>query len=135
MLIQYLNTDLELVAPEDLSPLATHFEANGFRSLRCDREPDGSWYAIFEICGETYEEPEATIRAMLTVVESLDGPPRDAWQSCTKREFDIGYECGSDPWAFNNGLTTGTLRRIAECRASLRITIYPERPDKSAAPG
>src|SRR5262249_25216062 len=25
-----------------------------------------------------------------------------------QREFDIGYDCGSNPWAFNNGLTTRT---------------------------
>ena len=135
MSIQYLNTDLDLIAAEDLSPLAAHFEANAFLSLRCDREPDGNWYGTFEIFAETYEEPEACIQAMLAVIELLDGPPRDVWQSCTRREFDIGYDCGSDPWAFNNRLTAETLRRIAECGASLRITIYPERPDKEAASG
>lgn len=131
MLIEYLNTDLDLVAAEDLSPLAASFQASGFWSLQCDRGLDGNWYATFET-EESYEGPDANIEAMLAVIESLSGPTRAIWQSCTKRELNIGYDCGSDPWAFNNGLTCQTLRRIAGCGASLRITIYPERPDEKA---
>jgi hypothetical protein len=131
MLIQYLNTDLELIAGEDLSTLAAHFEANGFFSLRCDRHTDGQWYGNFET-DQSYEEPETNIQAMLTVIESLDGSARCVWQGCSMRQFNIGYDCGSDPWAFNNGLATETLRRIAASGASLRITIYPERPAPDA---
>jgi hypothetical protein len=126
MLIQYLNTDLEVVAANDLSPLEANFNTNGLLTV-CSLEQgdDSLWYGNFE-ADESYEEPETTIRTMLAVIESLDGPVADIWQSCSKREFNIGYDCGSKPWAFNNGLTTETLRRIAACGGTLRITIYPE---------
>ena len=43
------------------------------------------------------------------------------------REFNIGYDCGEEPWAFNQGLSAETLRRVAAVKASLRWTLYPDR--------
>jgi hypothetical protein len=39
--------------------------------------------------------------------------------------FNIGYDCGAEPWAFNQGLTAELLGRMAATGASLRITLYP----------
>src|SRR5438552_1943531 len=101
--ICYLNTDLDLSSPDDLTPLAAALESQGFWSLHCERRADGVWYATFEVrCGvESSHEPEATIAAMLPIIESLIDPLRSLWNSCTLRELNIGYDCGSKPWAFN----------------------------------
>jgi hypothetical protein len=62
---------------------------------------------------------------MIAVVESLAESLRAVWAGCTLREFNIGYDCGDRPWAFEQGLSTGLLGRIAAVGASLRITLYP----------
>jgi hypothetical protein len=64
---------------------------------------------------------------MLAIVESLNEPIRSLWDRCTRREFNIGYDCGAEPWAFNQGLSTALLGRLAAAGASLRITLYPDR--------
>lgn len=120
----YLNTDLELRSIEDLSGLAAAFQAQGVSPLYLTRGEAGLWYATFEVYHRD-EEPEPTIAALLVVVESLGKPLRAVWSGCAVREFNIGYDCGSKPWAFNQGLSSQLLGRIAQAGASLRITLYP----------
>jgi hypothetical protein len=122
--IKYLNTDLDLVCPEDLTELADALEAMGVTPLHVARGDDGKWYGTFET-DEQHAEPESNIAQMLAVVESLDGPLRSVWGRCTLREFNVGYDCGGEPWAFNQGLSAGLLGRMAAVGASLRITLYP----------
>lgn len=64
---------------------------------------------------------------MLAVVDALAGPLRAVWDGCTRREFNIGYDCGAEPWAFNQALSAALLGRMAAAGALLRVTIYPER--------
>jgi hypothetical protein len=52
---------------------------------------------------------------------------------CSRREFNIGYDCGREPWAFNQVLSAQLLSRIAAARASLRVTLYPDR-DQGRSP-
>ena len=132
--ISYLNTDLDLTSADDLTALAACFEANGVFVLHCDRAEDGRSFATFEVlhCCEPDRLPESDIATMLATIESLAQPLRNIWTSCMLREFNIGYDCGSKPWAFNQGLSSELLGRIAAARASLRITLY--RPDKAAEP-
>jgi hypothetical protein len=89
----------------------------------------GLWYATFET-REQYGEPELNIATMLGIVESLDQPLHSAWSRCTIREFNIGYDCGSKPWAFNQALSNELLSRIAAAGASLRWTLYPPARDE-----
>jgi hypothetical protein len=134
--ICYLNTDLVLTSANDLTALTAAFNARGLFTLRCDCHDDGIWYASFEthdLCHR--HQPEQDIVAMLAVVESLDEPLRAVWSGCTLREFDIGYDCGGKPWAFNQGLTSALLGRMAEVGASLRITLYPPTCEKDAETG
>ena len=99
--------------------------------MHLTRGEDGLSYATFEVYDQ-HNEPEPTITAMLGVVESLGDSLRAVWSGCTRREFNIGYDCGTKPWAFNQGLSGQLLGRIAALGASLRITLYPPERKKRA---
>lgn len=124
--ICYLNTDLDLTSSDDLTGLATVFESRGVFPLHVTSGEDGLWYATFEMLDQ-HTEPEPNIAAMIAVAESLGEPHHSVWLGCTRREFNIGYDCGAEPWAFNQGLSCGLLGRMAAVGASLRFTLYPDR--------
>ena len=126
--ISYLNTDLDLTSSDNLTELAAALEAAGLLSLHVTQSDDGSWHATFETRDlHTRIEPEGDIAGMLVIVESLTEPLRSVWSRCTRREFNIGYDCGDEPWAFNQGLSCALLGRIATVGGSLRVTLYPDR--------
>jgi len=126
-IIRYLNTDLELVASVPLDDLAVSFELLGVFPLHVTHGGDGLCDCWLETEND-HDEPEANIAEMLSAIESLPAPAMKIWNDCTKREFNIGYDCGDEPWAFNQGLSNETLRRMAACGATLRVTLYPFRP-------
>ena len=130
--ICYLNTDLYLISSDDLTPLAEIFKARGIFSLQLARGEDGLWYANFE-WNDEHGPPESAIADMIAVVESFGDLERRIWSGCTRCEFDIGYDCGDKPWAFNQGLSTQLLGRMAAAGASLRITLYPDKDRVRAA--
>ena len=124
--ITYLNTDLDLVSTDDLRPLAASLAARGLFTLHVERREDGRWYASFET-DEQLSEPEPTIAAMLMAVESLTELHRAMWWACTRREFNIGFDCSTTPRAFTQTLSSSLLRRIVALDASLGVTLYAER--------
>ena len=124
--ICYLNTDLDLVSQDDLTELGKSFETAGISPLHVTQGENGLWFATFET-DEQYAEPDTNISQMLTIIESLAGSLHNLWTRCTRREFNIGYDCGAEPWAFNQGLSTELLMRLAIAGASVRITLYPDR--------
>ncbi|MBX3426895.1 MAG: hypothetical protein KF688_14545 [Pirellulales bacterium] len=125
-MFRYLNTDLELISADDLTALAVAFEVGGVRPLHAAQGADGLWYACFET-EQQHAEPEPNVAAMLALVESLVPPLRSVWARCSRQEFNIGYDCGREPWAFNQGLSAELLGRMAAAGASLRVTLYPRR--------
>jgi hypothetical protein len=131
--ITYCNTDLDLKSVTDLTTLAAEFGSRGLVVLCFTLGEDGYWYSTVEANEPWAEsekrEPERSIREMLTVIESLAEPLQATWSSCTLCEFNIGYDCGAEPWAFNQELSNEILRRIVTAGASLRITLYPDRPE------
>lgn len=128
--IHYLNTDLDLVAPSDLAALAAALTLRGLLVLQAGPQEDGSWAGRFE-ADETFAAPDANIAALCSAIERLDAANQALWQSCTTREFNIGYDSGEKPWAFHQSIGPATLARIAALGASLRITIYPESSGES----
>ena len=125
--VRYLNTDLDLISASDLEPLAAALATRGLQALHVTRGGDGQWYSTFESQADPHE-PDANISAMLDAIESLDSELTRMWSECQLREFNVGYDCGDEPWAFNQGLTCQTVRRMAAVNVSFRVTIYPLRP-------
>jgi hypothetical protein len=126
--ILYLNTDLDLAAAVDLRSLATTFESQGIIPLHIAPIKDDGWRAIFET-SKSYPDPESNIAVILSVIEQLEPPELSIWQTLTLCEFNIGYDSGSEPWAFNQTLSHELLQRITKVGASLRFTLYPPRSE------
>ena len=51
------------------------------------------------------------------------------WTHCELTEFNIGYDCGDEPWAFNPGLSSAVLGRLSAAAPSLRLTLYLDRSE------
>jgi len=127
--ICYLNADLDLISADELTVLSEAFTAKGVSALSLRQADDGFWWATFET-NEHYPEPEEAIDRMLAVVESLSETLRAMWDGCMLREVNIGYDCGTEPWAFNQGLSAQLLGRMSAAGLSLRVTIYPDRDER-----
>ncbi len=124
---------MELRSAENLLPLAAALKAAGFFSLHIGQHDDGTWSAAFET-DENFMEPEACITRMLDALDLLLPEHKAVWSRCGVKEFDIGYDCGSRPWAFNQSLSSAVLARIAALNASLRWTLYPAEPPLATEP-
>jgi hypothetical protein len=123
-MIRYLNTDLDIVSAQDLTPFAAALEAKGLLLLHLGRGDDGCNQAIFE-ADASHNSPEETMRAMLDIVEALPPSERAVWDAAALRLLNIGYDCGSEPAVFHNVLSNDLLHRIARIGAALQITLYP----------
>ncbi len=125
-LIRYLNTDLDLVCDTAPNSLVDEFEASGLCAYAHDCG-GGEYSVLVEDMNDS--EPEPNIIRLLEAIERLSESGRRVWDRCSKRDFNIGYDCGDEPWGFNQGLSNQTLRRIVECGATVSITLYPFRPE------
>lgn len=125
--ISYLNTDLILTSTVDPRRLVEAFRDHDVRALdKGSLLEDGKWYVSFETDSQCIA-PEESIRILLDAVDALSSELRQVWDACPRREFDIGFDCGEEPWAFNQTLSAVTLGRLAAVGGSLRITLYPNR--------
>jgi hypothetical protein len=124
MAISYLNTDLELRASTEISPLLNFLESQGISALYVDRDEREIWVASLET-DQAFTDPATNITAMLKVIEQLEGNLLELWRSLTCREFNIGYCCGDKPSAFSQAVPSDILDRVAQLGAGLRITLYP----------
>lgn len=130
----YLNTDLDLVADQDLRPLLQVLASSGLYALHAGIRDDGNWYATLEVNEVADEElhlrqPEQTISIMLDAIEALDTPARAIWDACTTKTFDIGYQCGG--LQVRNRLRNAILKRLTALGIDVAITLYPCEPCKS----
>jgi hypothetical protein len=132
---RYLNTDLDVVSGDDLTPLAAAFEKKKWSVLHCEQHADRLWRAGFEVPGGQ-SKLEKAIPAMLKVIETLTPPLQSLWAGCSKRDFNIGFDGGYEPRSAEYTLASGLLARIAAVGASVTITIYAvveEEPSRLSA--
>ena len=98
---------------------------------------NGCWVAGFEFVtfenDVKYADPESTIIGMLNIVEALEGEARTLWDGCSLRNFNVGYDCGQDPFDFHTRLDNATLLRVAKVGAGIEITLYGMRGQQSDA--
>jgi hypothetical protein len=121
---QYINTDL-VISGENLQALDKAFKALGLVAL--GTIPDGP--DVFNMGYETehqHHDPEPNIEVFLSVLVGLDEAALRVWNACERREFDIGYKCGSTPIIINHTLSPELLRRVTAVNAALRITVYAD---------
>jgi len=120
--ISYLNTDLIIESPEDLTPIARAFGEDVIVMY------NGEWgkvnRAAFEIAG-SYSDANDIIEYFCMLVESLNDAERRLWDSCFSKVFDIGYESGTSSQNYSSVIRPNTLKRIAGIGAGIEITIYP----------
>jgi len=126
--LPYLNTDLDLIAEQDLTLLVQALESSGLYSLHAGVRDDGKWFATLEVNEPADEalhlrQPELTIIAMLDAIEALDAPAGAIWDACMTKTLDIGYQCGG-LWV-RNGLTNATLTRLTALGVDVYISLYP----------
>lgn len=135
----YRVMDLELYAAGDLTPLAAALEARGLNvGHRALWRGEAEWYWRFQVTSEEpYGDPEPEVVAALAAVEALAPPARAAWDGCSRRVFDLAYDCGASPFVVRHDLSARTLARLAAVGGVLRITLYALDPSevKPAAPG
>ncbi|MEZ4733918.1 MAG: hypothetical protein R3E79_43050 [Caldilineaceae bacterium] len=60
------------------------------------------------------------------MIEALAPEDKAMWSRCTVKEFNLGYQCGTEPRPFTQGLSSDLIGRIAAVNATMRITLYPD---------
>lgn len=127
--ISYLNTDLEIKSNQPFDLLRRFFHTKGMFELRYDVakvKRISTWTAWFEV-ERDYKTPEKTIQSFIKILNGLGPAERKEWDKAKTKIFNIGYECGEEPWAFCNELSKDLLHEISKYGAGITITIYPER--------
>lgn len=121
--IKFLNVDLDVRHTEPLDWLVRYFASRRIHVIT-HTATDERWLAIFET-SPSPETPDECARLLLEGIEQMGKPTREKWDKCS-REFNVGYNVGNAPWAFNQALSPGTVHRIASAGAGLRLTLYPQ---------
>jgi hypothetical protein len=121
---RFLNVDLEVSSESDLNWLVEEF-GEDVSNLYCG--PDqGHFLAMFE--GDPLVgDPDGLIRYLCNLVENLSDEQRRVWNQAFLKIFDIGYQVGSEPPAYQSDIRPETLAAVVRIGASVRITIYPAR--------
>lgn len=127
----YINTDLLLSAPIELTSLARiiapeHVQDAPISCLSVGRSETLEHYANFEAFGPVghYETPEESINALLDAIEKLPESLRAVWQACSRRTVDIGYRSGSAPAHVVSAISLCTLARMQALGIDMAITVY-----------
>lgn len=132
---RYRITDLDLISAAPLDGLIHEIEGAGMVLLGSHQDTEGNLHAVFEILSEDdelYVDAQATIVAMLTIVENLSAANKQIWEACHLREFNVAYDTRDKPIAFNEGFSAAILTRMSALNMSFRVTMYPKEQRKSS---
>lgn len=122
MKIQYLNTDLELQAHKDLTPIVEAMDEDVI--VLYNGKARGHYLATFECVG-LVDGPDSIINHFCMFAECLEGTAKELWDDCFTKAFDIGFESGAFPQSYASEIRATTIQRVAALGASIRVTIYP----------
>lgn len=120
---EFRNVDLEVSSASDLRWLVEEL-GEDVVNLYCG-PAHGHFLATFETHA-VRGDPDTMIAFFCHLVENFPDEMRRAWDEAFLRIFDIGYDSGHAPQAYQSDLRPETLAAAARIGASLRITIYPQ---------
>ncbi len=125
--VQFANVDLELVSVEDLQVLIDNLVENVDvqHHGRLENKNDFASLSLRNVETGVDGKPDTPIRAFCSLIEKLPLEPRQIWNNCMERRFDIGFESGNSKKGLNTNLGPETIKRIAGIHGSIAITIYP----------
>lgn len=121
--VQYLNTDLDLEAAQDLSELSGFLAKQGLYCLHVGLGADERWYARLNV-EASHRQPNVAITRMLRAIRKLPPPLRAVWDACEVRAADIGYDSGYGPRYVAQELPAKILADMAQVNLVLRVTVY-----------
>ena len=130
---RYRNTDLDLISAMSLDGLIHEIEGAGMILLGSHKDTESNLHANFEILSEDeklYADAQATIVAMLTILDNLSAASKKIWEGCHLRELNVAYDTREEPIAFNEGFSVETLTRMSALNMSFRVTMYPKEQRK-----
>ena len=123
---KFLNVDLELRSPADLTPLV---EALKPACLVLAHIPGDTNIANLEVDVDFESAtPDDYIMGFCDLIEHLPERARVIWNS-SERIFDVGLESGNSSERLKFGIQPGTIDRVARLGASIAVTLYPVAKD------
>ncbi|WPD23196.1 MAG: hypothetical protein SD837_01270 [Candidatus Electrothrix scaldis] len=124
--LRYLNTDFELMASVDLTPLV---EAFGEDALVLYNGKWGKYYkASFESPYDGSSDPNDIISYFNELVTYLNEEEKSLYDSCFSKIFDIGFESGNSKFVCYSELRERTICILADLKARIGVTVYPYAP-------
>ena len=127
----FLNVDLDIESKYDISPIVRDF---GDRVFILNNEPySQESYNLSVELNDSWcqQDPEGLILSYIELIKNFSDDAKDAWNKAHKKAFDLGYECGFQPYSINNELSTNTISAVASVGASVIFTLYSVQKEKS----
>jgi hypothetical protein len=129
--ICFLNVDLDIESKHDISAIIKDF---GDKVFILNDEPyyEGSHNLSVELNDSwCQQDPETLILGYIELIKNFSDDAKDAWNKAHKKAFDLGYECGFQPYSINNQLSASTINAVASVNASIVFTLYSVQKQKS----
>jgi len=121
----FLNVDLDIESKSSLRSLVR--ELGKRVTVMFSGRMNGRYCLFVESAGSERHQ-DATIKALCALIEGLSPSSRQLWDAAHRKEFDLGYESRFSSQRANRfRILPDTLRRVAELRASVAVTLYSER--------
>jgi len=119
--IGYLNTDLIIESPDDLTAI---FDTFGDEVIVMYNGELGKVNrAAYGIAG-SYSNANDILDFFCVLVEGFDETARSLWDSCSSKVFDFGNESGTSPQNYSSVIRPEVIKRISDIGAGIEITIY-----------
>jgi hypothetical protein len=134
MATEFLNVDLDLESTKSLDALLADF-GDDVHVLYHGPSDDQTNLVALEVYEGDDEDPDSIINVFCDLIDKLSTKGRAAWQSCSMRRFDIGFESGTSGHPLCVDLNPKTLQRVADLSASIGVTIYPKKLEKKKKVG
>lgn len=134
--IHFLNVDLDLHAPDGLDAIVAAFDGVAMDLHDGDYpRPLGDDHASFEVIHIDHETatPESTIAAFCDAIESFPADAKQQWTAASERVFNIGIECGSEPYHQIWRLPAELVKRVAALGGVIELTVYRSSEDSPSS--